>query len=85
MILNILYSLRLLNGTDDLEDFSRLVDSYNDYIDRLARWVSDKNKTIYTEDSRKKSILLILPSDKQFKRVRGRWESWLWRSRTQTG
>jgi len=48
-------------------------------------WLQDTNLNLYPEDSTKQYILLFIPSNKLFKHVWGKWDSWVWRDRTLGG
>jgi len=61
-----------------------LMEETHKYLERLAGWM-DNRGPIHTETDTKKAALLILPSERQFRRVRSDWRGWLWRSRTYTG
>lgn len=79
-LLHCIYSFysREISGPEDLLEKS------SKYIVRLKSW-TNKSKSLYAEDSYKKAVLLLLPSDRQFSQVRGRWGYWLWRDKTYNG
>ncbi len=80
-IYSLLYTVYRLYKPSGPEE---LMEETHRYLDRLSRWI-DTRGPIHTETDPKKAALLILPSDRQFEKVRRDWRGWLWRSRTNTG
>jgi len=68
----------------DISVEEEFIDLLSTYIEEIYRWRSQIKK-LYSEDSRKKNILLLIPSEKQFSNVRGNWRDWIWSEKTYTG
>ena len=79
---NILTSIKYSTG---YVDKSELVDNFHEKLAIFKRWISNNKRNIYFEDSKKRSILLFLPSERQFRNVRGNWSKWLWKDTTYKG
>ncbi len=54
------------------------------FLIKLTRQYGD-DLDLHPEDSPKQHILLFIPSDKLFKHVWGKWDSWVWREKTVYG
>lgn len=79
----IIHSIQSIYG-EDISIETEFINILSTYIEELNIWRSKLDK-LYTEDSRKKNILLLIPSDKQFSNVRGSWRDWVWSEKTYTG
>ncbi len=82
-IIPILHAINSLYS-EEISDPEDLFKKSSEYIERLKSWI-DRSKRLYTEDSRKRAVLLVLPSERQFSQVRGRWDYWLWKRETYSG
>ena len=80
-IYNVLRFLKIMYDFNKDTEPNEVTEYYFKYLSRLEDWIKRSSK-IFPEDSEKRNILLILPSDKQFKKVRGRWDKWVWRRKT---
>jgi len=69
---------------EEISDGDVLKEKLEEYISMLKVWLNSVDK-LYAEDSPKKAVLLVLPSDKQFSIVRGNWDYWLWKKKTYNG
>ncbi len=63
---------------------TQLLETTYRYLERLGEWL-EKPRKLYPEDSRKRHVLLVNPSNRQFKNVWGRWGSLAWREKTLYG
>ena len=74
-----LYDKLMLDGWVDEHDY------FEENLQKLWRRYLDRERNFYPEDHIKRTILLCIPSNKQFKAVYGDWGGWVWRPRTLNG
>lgn len=63
-------------------------EEHNKYEDNVIQYLKEYERiktNMYPEDARKNHILLLIPSNKQFKQVWNRWRDWVWREKTLKG